>query len=268
MNEYLLNNKITVLTNATRDILLEKNPDALILYLFYIKTANHQETNQVWANDFFVRQGLKWGKQKLQKAKETLVEEDLIEEIQTRGDKGIFEKKFLKIKYLWSETKKTAVNQHLIREHQNPLADDTTGGFQETNALSSYKLNALSSNKQMLEIDIYEKTNSKKIKKQKRLLTEEDIYQLENLDEKFVKKIVSNFEITEEELKHFAKNTFIPSCQASARKYADFFSALQNWIAGKYARKLSEIEKLRKQKAQIEKDYPGIVFIGGEFDGI
>ena len=57
--------------------LAERNYDAYTLFSFYMMTARVQDTKQVWANDVFVRNGLKWGKDKMQKAKKFLIEKKM-----------------------------------------------------------------------------------------------------------------------------------------------------------------------------------------------
>jgi hypothetical protein len=169
MNEYLLGNQITVITNATRDLLLEKNPDSLILYNFYIKGANYQGTESVWHQDIYVRQGLKWGSDRFARAKKVLIEHNLIETFKSRKKDGTFGKTYIRIKYLFKQEtrqeiaenyfnhntpnpvlgiekniEETLIPQQSIHNTHNPVLDTTSAGFEKTNALSNYKLNALS----------------------------------------------------------------------------------------------------------------------------
>ncbi len=145
---YTLPQEITVLTNQTINVLLKENPDSLTLYLFYIHNSTIQKTNAVWILDTFACRGLKWGKDRVSKAKNILVKHNLIETKQDKKPDGTFGKKYVKINYIWTqETKETLITRHLNREHQKPLADETADGFQDANALSNKNINALSNKK-------------------------------------------------------------------------------------------------------------------------
>lgn len=161
MNEYELSNEITVITNATRDMLLDKNIDALVLYLFYTKGTNHQKSNSIWITDEFAMKGLKWGRERVVKAKNFLIDNNLIELKKQRFENGTYGKTFVVVKYLWKqENKDLLIERDCIQLYQNPQVVTTEGGFQETNALSNYKLNALSNKNKMLKVSEKEK-NSK-----------------------------------------------------------------------------------------------------------
>jgi hypothetical protein len=162
MNEYLLNNEVTIITNATRDLLLEKNPDSLILYNFYIKGCNYQETDSVWHLDIYVKKGLNWGTKRLALAKKVLLDYDLIETFKARNSNGTFGKTYIRVKYLFKkETKETLINQQVIHNTPKPRVGETTSELQTTNALSNYNINALSN----LNTNAY--TQEKSEKKQK-----------------------------------------------------------------------------------------------------
>lgn len=151
MNKYTLNEQITVITNATRDLLLEKNPDSLILYMFYIKGTNYQGTNSVWHTDKFVRGGLKlpngknWGEKRLGDAKKVLLDNNLIEIDKRRNKDGSFDKTYIKVKYIFKhETKERLIERDFNQNPQNADVVENSAGLNRTNALSNYNLNALS----------------------------------------------------------------------------------------------------------------------------
>lgn len=77
--------------------------DALKLYIHYMFTARLQQTNKVWANDMYVKNGLKWGKDKLQKVKKFLRDSGMIEESFIKDEKGRFAKKIITIKAITKE---------------------------------------------------------------------------------------------------------------------------------------------------------------------
>jgi len=205
-NDITLHNKVTVITNATRDILLDKNPDSLTLYHFYHKKADKDKTNQPYATNGYAMKGLKWGKVRFDKALAVLQELNLIEFVKTKDSKGRFSKTYVKINYIWSEksknnilqnknnheyqnpqteNKQTLINQQSIHEYQNPQVDTSKGGEQETNAYSNYNINAYSninlnsySNKQV-------KPKKGKTKPNKRKYNEENI--------EFYQKIIDTY---------------------------------------------------------------------------
>jgi hypothetical protein len=61
--------------------LIETNPDALTLYVFYHKQSKIQKTNQSWSTAQFCMKGLTWGRNRFTKAKSILESFNLIEEI-------------------------------------------------------------------------------------------------------------------------------------------------------------------------------------------
>ena len=94
---------ITVVTYR-RMLSLENPTDAIALYSHLIFTARLQKTNQVWANDTYLRIGLKWGWKRLKQAKAALKKLDLIEYIQRRDNSTQqYKKTYIRIKYIVSE---------------------------------------------------------------------------------------------------------------------------------------------------------------------
>lgn len=94
-DDLLIINKITI-----DRLFNENNQNALVLYLFYYKTAKWQKTNPIKANDEYCKKCLHWGTDKLKNAKAKLKEMKLIETIRKTDDKGIVVGWYLKINYL------------------------------------------------------------------------------------------------------------------------------------------------------------------------
>jgi hypothetical protein len=109
------------------ELLLNKNPDALALLMFYKKNAAIQHTNRIWNNENFSLGGLTYGKDRLKKAKQTLLECGLIEEIEQRTQSGKFQKKFIFIKYEANHVYVTEPQADLPLA-ENPLTDKPLTG--------------------------------------------------------------------------------------------------------------------------------------------
>lgn len=107
--------------------------DAFTLYCHYMFTARLQETNQVYAKDVYLRQGLDWGKERIQKAKQLLIELELIKEITTRDEHGKFTGLYIRV-----VTKTTPFEIEAITYPQDdlPAAGKPASGKTETNALT------------------------------------------------------------------------------------------------------------------------------------
>lgn len=86
----LIEDQIVFLTLPTLNLIYQQNnpTDLLGLYTFYYKTAKHQKTNQPWATQKFTMNALNWGRQRLEKAQEKLIELRLIDKISRRDQKG------------------------------------------------------------------------------------------------------------------------------------------------------------------------------------
>lgn len=133
---YELENEITVLTNKTVDILLKENPDSLVLYIFYIRTAKRQKTNQAYSTVSFVSKGLGWGVWKVRKNKNILKKFNLIEDIKKiNKETGKVEKWFVKVNYIWKSA------NHPVNSPEGGLA---TRVENRTQMLKVKKENALS----------------------------------------------------------------------------------------------------------------------------
>ena len=137
--------------------LIETNPDALTLYVFYHKQSKIQKTNQSWSTAQFCMKGLTWGRNRFTKAKSILESFNLIEEIRERDESGKFNKKYVKLNYIHKS----------IRTYQNPHTGEPVNGSQQTNALSNININALSIKKEMHsdDFEVFWKLYPRKVKK-------------------------------------------------------------------------------------------------------
>lgn len=126
-----------------------KGMDALHLYLHLIFTARLQHTNIVKADREYLKKGLYWGRERLDSARNLLLELELIEQIERKGKDGRFEGYFIKVK----TTTRQFEYKDLESINNNSVTDGLeTGGLETgcrsepTNALTS-NINALTNNK-------------------------------------------------------------------------------------------------------------------------
>lgn len=94
--------------------------DAYCLYSHMMFTARIQETNQIYAKNNYLRGGLGWSRERVQKAKNLLIELGLVEEIITKGEGGKFSGRYLKV-----HTKKTPFE---IKSISSPYDENTVDG--------------------------------------------------------------------------------------------------------------------------------------------
>ena len=107
--------------------------DMIALYTFYYYTAKWQKTNQPKAVSSYVQKGLKISKERISKAKEILIKEKMIKDIQRRKD-GKIAGHYIKVMFIWG---KEAINNTELQQ-----AGNATSGKLETNALSPNSINA------------------------------------------------------------------------------------------------------------------------------
>ena len=72
--------------------------DAMALYMHYQFSSQIQKTNSVWASDKYCRQGLDWGRDRFEKARNLLLDLDLIQIQKRRNSQGKFTKSFIKVR--------------------------------------------------------------------------------------------------------------------------------------------------------------------------
>ena len=130
-----LEEDILWMTTGKYKLLLQDDngSDALVLYMHLMFTARLQQTNSVKANNWYLQKGLKWGKTRLQKAKKTLFDMGLIQEITRKDNAGKFTGKYIQVK-----TKS-------LPSASKPADGETISPSQETNALTN-NINALTNN--------------------------------------------------------------------------------------------------------------------------
>lgn len=143
MEEYSLNDiadNLLIINKKTIDILfsLENGSDCVALYVFYYKTAKWQKTMSIKATDEYIKKSLKWGIDRIKKAKNILKDNGLIKVTKKTDEKGIITGWYVELSYM--------VEKH-IQNTQCPQVDTSTSGCQETNAYDN------------IDIDIYNNKN-------------------------------------------------------------------------------------------------------------
>lgn len=96
---------LLIVNKTTIDrLFLEKNQNALILYLFYYKTAKWQKHNPIKASDDYCKKCLHWGTDKLKETKQRLKEMELIAIEKRFDEKHKLEGWYVRINYLISDS--------------------------------------------------------------------------------------------------------------------------------------------------------------------
>src|SRR5256885_14833130 len=106
MKQNFIEHNIIILSKQTLDLFLKQDTpaDLIGLYCFYYYTAKWQETNQPKATTRYAAKGLKWGIQKIQKNKKTLVKLGLIQDIQDKDEQtGKVKGWYIRVNYLWKK---------------------------------------------------------------------------------------------------------------------------------------------------------------------
>lgn len=131
-DELLILNKFTIETLFS----LDNCADCIALYVFYYKTAKWQKTDTIKASDTYVKKSLKWGNSKIQKTKQTLKENGLIDIVQRRND-GKICGWYIRISYLVKQRKidEISIKVEESKNSQNQQVVESTSGNEETNAL-------------------------------------------------------------------------------------------------------------------------------------
>jgi hypothetical protein len=143
MKHNLIENNIIILSKQTLDEFLKEDApaDLIALYCFYYYTAKWQETNQPKASVQYCATGLHWGKDKVIKTKKRLEEIGLISDVRVVDETTKQVKAwYVKLNYIWKQETHIPQSQRVAKPES---------GFQEGNALSANKLNALSANKKL-----------------------------------------------------------------------------------------------------------------------
>lgn len=125
---------LLVINKATIERLFQhKDHNALVLYLFYYKTAKWQKNNPIKATDEYCKKCLHWGIDKVQNTKKTLKELQLIETIRKTDEKGVVVGWYIKVNYLVDESR--------IPETTIPTLPQLVK--QETNTINNNILNTI-----------------------------------------------------------------------------------------------------------------------------
>ena len=97
---------LLVINKTTIERLFQMNNDnALVLYMFYYKTAKWQKINPIKASDDYCKKCLHWGIDKLQATKKALKDMNLIETIRKTDSKGVVIGWYIKVNYLIDESR-------------------------------------------------------------------------------------------------------------------------------------------------------------------
>lgn len=146
-DELLILNKFTIETLFS----LDNCADCIALYVFYYKTAKWQKTDTIKASDTYVKKSLKWGNSKIQKTKQTLKENGLIDIVQRRKD-GKICGWYIRISYLVAQRKidEISIKVEESKNSQNQQVVKATSSNEETNALK-YTIKCLKKEIEMLK---------------------------------------------------------------------------------------------------------------------
>lgn len=109
------------LTKVTIDRILKlPSPgDCLALYTFYCYTAKWQNTAAIRCTSEFVKNGLDWGSDRFNKAKKQLLALGLIEDIKARGDGGLVEGWYVRVRFFVR-----VIGDQNNHSSENPSVDD------------------------------------------------------------------------------------------------------------------------------------------------
>jgi len=95
-----LEDQILTITTTSCDRILQECPDALLLYIFFYRTAKRQSTLSIRATSRYCRKGLRWGETKFNRADKVLRDLGLIEKVARRGFNGQVQGWYVRIKYV------------------------------------------------------------------------------------------------------------------------------------------------------------------------
>ena len=141
---------LLVINKTTIERLFQlKDHNALVLYLFYYKTAKWQKHNPIKATDEYCKKCLHWGIDKVQNTKKALKELQLIETIRRTDDKGVVVGWYIKVNYL--------VDEPRIPISTIPTLPQLVR--QETNTINNNILNTINNNKYTTTIYDYLQEN-------------------------------------------------------------------------------------------------------------
>lgn len=222
MEQYInlkdISNELLIIPKATIDTLmkLENCSECISLYIFYYKTAKWQKTNQIKANDEYVKKSLKWGIDKIRKTKKTLKENGLIEIIQSRSNNKI-DGWYIHLNYLVSSKKSEDIKIQVSNNTCFQQVGEATSSFQEVSALKEYikclkkEIEVLKKEKDKKEsnyddnFETFYKAYPRKIGK----VNVEKWFKKNKPDEELMNKILTSLE-EHKKLKQWQDKQFIP----------------------------------------------------------
>lgn len=222
MEQYInlndISNELLIIPKATIDTLmkLENCSECISLYIFYYKTAKWQKTNQIKANDEYVKKSLKWGIDKIRKTKKTLKENGLIEIIQSRSNNKI-DGWYIQLNYLVSSKKTEDIKVQVSNNTCFQQVGEATSSFQEVSALKEYikclkkEIEVLKKEKDKKEIncddnfETFYQSYPRKIGK----VNVEKWFNKNKPDEELMNKILTSLE-KHKKLKQWQDKQFIP----------------------------------------------------------
>lgn len=222
MEQYInlndISNELLIIPKATIDTLmkLENCSECISLYIFYYKTAKWQKTNQIKANDEYVKKSLKWGIDKIRKTKKTLKENGLIEIIQSRSNNKI-DGWYIQLNYLVSSKKTEDIKVQVSNNTCFQQVGEATSSFQEVSALKEYikclkkEIEVLKKEKDKKEIncddnfETFYQSYPRKIGK----VNVEKWFNKNKPDEELMNKILTSLE-EHKKLKQWQDKQFIP----------------------------------------------------------
>lgn len=222
MEQYInlndISNELLIIPKATIDTLmkLENCSECISLYIFYYKTAKWQKTNQIKANDEYVKKSLKWGIDKIRKTKKTLKENGLIEIIQSRSNNKI-DGWYIQLNYLVSSKKTKDIKVQVSNNTCFQQVGEATSSFQEVSALKEYikclkkEIEVLKKEKDKKEIncddnfETFYQSYPRKIGK----VNVEKWFNKNKPDEELMNKILTSLE-EHKKLKQWQDKQFIP----------------------------------------------------------
>lgn len=229
---------LLVINKTTIERLFQlKNHNALVLYLFYYKTAKWQKHNPIKATDEYCKKCLHWGIDKVQNTKKALKELQLIETIRRTDDKGVVVGWYIKINYL--------VDEPRIPISTIPTLPQLVG--QEINTINNNILNTINNNKYTTTIYDYLQENGF-------VLTPIQLEVVENWEDTdltryAIKQAVLNnkFNINYiDKIIYSYKKDNIKSVQEAIQREEEFNKQKDNYYKNKYEVKETRYERERR----------------------
>lgn len=229
---------LLVINKATIERLFQlKDHNALVLYLFYYKTAKWQKHNPIKATDEYCKKCLHWGIDKIQNTKKALKELQLIETIRRTDDKGVVVGWYIKVNYL--------VDEPRIPISTIPTLPQLVK--QETNTINNNILNTINNNKYTTTIYDYLQENGF-------VLTPIQLEVVENWEDTdltryAIKQAVLNnkFNINYiDKIIYSYKKDNIKSVQEAIQREEEFKKQKDNYYKNKYEVKETRYERERR----------------------